>query len=88
MKMYKSVFEFPNYGLEEFYKKKAEAKEVLAKRKGKTKATRKELKARANKENLEKTIKLIRKVEAQVIATSNKSVPEDQRKKHNKKKSN
>lgn len=81
MKMFKSVFEFPNYGMPELYKKREEAKELLKKRKGKTGERRKELRRKKTLEKQERLLAIRRATEASVISISNQAVPDVQREK-------
>lgn len=72
MKMYKSVFEYPHYGMAKFYENKAEAATLLAKRKGKNSERRKEIRSEKRKELKHNELVERREVEARVLAISNK----------------
>jgi LPS O-antigen subunit length determinant protein (WzzB/FepE family) len=74
MKMFKSVFQFPNYGMNKFYEMREEAKTLLSKRKGKTKKVREELRAKSQRELQIKQLEESRNASARVIEISNKSV--------------
>jgi LPS O-antigen subunit length determinant protein (WzzB/FepE family) len=72
--MFKSVFQFPNYGMNKFYEMREEAKTLLSKRKGKTKKVREELRAKSQRELQIKQLEESRNASARVIEISNKSV--------------